>query len=188
MNLEKYTQKSQDALLEAQRLAQDYQHQAVEPAHLLLALLQQKDGTVPAIATQVAGGAQALEKEVQAELGKRPKFQGGNMELGLSRSTAEVLTAAERYAKGMQDEYVSTEHMLLAISEGTEGKRLAQFGLTKEAILGALNEVRGAQRVDSPNPEGTYQELEKNGRDLTATARKGKLDPVIGRDEEIRRT
>jgi ATP-dependent Clp protease ATP-binding subunit ClpB len=188
MNLEKYTQKSQQALLDAQGLAQEHQHQTVEPTHLLEALIQQKDGIVPAIVTQVAGGTLALSKVLKTELEKRPKIQGANMEVGLSRPTTEVLTAAERYAKGMQDDYVSTEHMLLGLTESSEGKRLAQFGLTKEAILGALKQVRGAQRVDTQNPEGTYQSLEKYGRDLTSMARQGKLDPVIGRDEEIRRT
>ena len=106
----------------------------------------------------------------------------------MSRQTAEVLAAAERYAKGMQDDYVSTEHMLLGLADSNESKRLVQFGLTKEAILAALKQVRGAQRVTTQNPEETYQSLEKYGRDLTAMARQGKLDPVIGRDEEIRRT
>jgi ATP-dependent Clp protease ATP-binding subunit ClpB len=188
MNLEKYTQKSQQALLDAQGLAQEYQHQSVEPSHLLAALIEQKDGIVPAIVTQVSGGTLALSKVLKTELEKRSKIQGANTEVGLARPTAEVLTAAERYAKGMQDDYVSTEHMLLGLTESSEGKRLAQFGLTKEAILGALKQVRGAQRVDTQNPEGTYQSLEKYGRDLTAMARQGKLDPVIGRDEEIRRT
>ena len=188
MNLDKYTQKAQEALLAAQRLAQDYQHQVVEPAHLLLALIQQQDGIVRAVITKVSGGTQAIQEELSNELDKRPKIQGANMEVGLSRQTAEVLAAAERYAKGMQDDYVSTEHMLLGLAESSENKRLIQFGLTKEAILAALKQVRGAQRVTSENPEGTYQSLEKYGRDLTAMARQGKLDPVIGRDEEIRRT
>ena len=121
-------------------------------------------------------------------MGKRPTVQGGNVETGLAPSTSDALKAAERYAKGMQDDYVSTEHILLGLTECTEGKRLASFGLTKDAILTALKSVRGSQRVTSQNPEATYQALEKYGRDLTAKARQGKLDPVIGRDEEIRRT
>ena len=107
--------------------------------------------------------------------------------MGLSRQTTDVLTAAERYAKGMQDEYVSTEHILLGLTESSEGKRLSQYGLTKDAILKALVSIRGSQRVTSQTPEDTYQALEKYGRDLTAMARQGKLDPVIGRDDEIRR-
>ncbi len=187
MNLEKFTQKSQEAIFQAQRLAQDYQHQTIEPAHLLLALLQQEEGVVPAIVTKVAGSVIALREEVQQDLERRPRVQGANMEVGLSRPTADVLRAAERYAKGMKDEYVSTEHILLGLTESVEGQRLSQYGLTRDAILKAMAEVRGTQRVTSPNPEDTYQALEKYGRDLTALARQGKLDPVIGRDEEIRR-
>ncbi|MEW5868115.1 MAG: ATP-dependent chaperone ClpB [Chloroflexota bacterium] len=187
MNLDKYTQKSQEALLDAQRLAQEMNHQEIEPAHLLLALLRQEQGVVPALVTQVAGSALALRDEVQSDLEKRPKIHGGNVQVGLSRPASETLAAAERYAKGMQDEYVSTEHILLALTESSEGKRLSQYGLNKDTILKALVNVRGSQRVSSQNPESTYQALEKYGRDLTALARQGKLDPVIGRDEEIRR-
>jgi ATP-dependent Clp protease ATP-binding subunit ClpB len=187
MNLDKYTQKSQEALLMAQRLAQELNHQSIEPAHLLLALLRQEDGVVPALVTQVAGSVLALREEVQRDLENRPKVYGSNAQIGLSRPAMDVLTAAERIAKGMQDEYVSTEHILLALTESIEGKRLSRYGLTKDAILKALVSVRGAQRVTSQTPEDTYQALEKYGRDLTALARQGKLDPVIGRDEEIRR-
>ncbi len=187
MNLDKYTQKSQEAILAAQRLAQDYNHQAIEPAHLLLALLQQDQGVVPAIVTKVAGSPLALSQELQNELDSRPKISGANMDVSLSRPAADALQAAERYAKGMQDDYVSTEHILLGLTDSPEGKRLSQYGLTKDAVLSALKAVRGTQRVTSENPEGTYQSLEKYGRDLTALARQGKLDPVIGRDEEIRR-
>ncbi len=188
MNLEKYTQKSQEAILAAQQLAQEYQHQVVEPSHLLLALVQQEDGIVPAIITKVSGGTQAIQQELSNELDKWPKVQGANLEVSLSSQTGDVLAGAERYAKGMQDDYVSTEHLLLGLADSSEGKRLVQFGLTKDAILSALKQVRGSQRVTSQNPEGTFQSLEKYGRDLTAMARQGKLDPVIGRDEEIRRT
>ncbi len=188
MNLDKYTQKSQEAILNAQRIAQELNHQAIEPAHLLLALLRQEEGVVPAIVTRVAGSVAALREEVTQELEKRPRVYGATGEVGLSRPAVDVLTAAERYAKGMQDDYVSTEHLLLGLTESNEGKRLAQYGLTKDNILKALVSVRGSQRVSSQTPEDTYQALEKYGRDLTALARQGKLDPVIGRDEEIRRT
>jgi ATP-dependent Clp protease ATP-binding subunit ClpB len=187
MNLEKYTQKSQEALLSAQRLAQEYNHQTIEPAHLLLALLRQEEGVVPALVTKVSGSPLALRQEVAHDLEGRPKVYGGATEVGLSRPASEVLAAAERYAKGMQDEYVSTEHLLLGLTESSEGKRLSEYGLTKDAILKALTSIRGTQRVTSQTPEDTYQALEKYGRDLTAQARQGKLDPVIGRDEEIRR-
>jgi ATP-dependent Clp protease ATP-binding subunit ClpB len=188
MDLNKYTQKAQQALIQAQTLAADLNHQAIEPAHLLLALLQQDQGVVPAIVTKVAGSPAALREELVDDLENRPKVYGGNGgQPGLARATSEVTGTAERYAKGMSDEYVSTEHLLLGMTESSEGKRLAGYGLTKDAILKALKDVRGAQRVTSQTPESTYEALEKYGRDLTALARTGKLDPVIGRDEEIRR-
>ena len=187
MDLNKYTQKSQEAILHAQQLAQDYNHQSIEPAHLLLALLQQDEGVVPAIVGKVAGSAQSLRNELTQELERRPKIHGSNTDVGLAQTTADALKAAERYAKGMQDDYVSAEHILLGLTDSIEGKRLASYGLTKDAILNALKSVRGSQRVTSQNPESTYQALERYGRDLTGMARQGKLDPVIGRDEEIRR-
>ncbi len=188
MNLDRYTQKAQEAILQAQHVAMQFSHQNIEPAHLLLALLQQEEGIVPAVVTKISGSVAAIREDLEKELEKRPKVYGGNTEVGLARPTAEVLNAAERYAKGMQDEYISTEHILLGLTESVEGRRLSEFGLTKDAILKALASVRGTQRVTSQNPESTYQALEKYGRDLTAMARQGKLDPVIGRDEEIRRT
>jgi ATP-dependent Clp protease ATP-binding subunit ClpB len=187
MKLDKFTQKSQEAIFQAQEIAREYNHQNIEPAHLLLALLRQDQGVVPAIVTKVAGSVQGLRDELQNELTRRPKIQGAGMEVGLAQTTADALTAAERYAKGMQDDYVSTEHILLALTDTLEGRRLASYGLTKDAILTALKSVRGSQRVTTVDPESTYQSLEKYGRDLTDMARKGKLDPVIGRDEEIRR-
>jgi ATP-dependent Clp protease ATP-binding subunit ClpB len=187
MDLNKYTQKSQEAILNAQNLAQDHGHQTIEPLHLLLSLLTQEEGVVPAIVNKVAGSAQALRTELTQELEKRPRIHGSNTDVHLSQPAADVFRAAERYAKGMQDDYVSAEHILLGLTESVEGKRLSSFGLTKDTILSALKSVRGSQRVTSQNPESTYQSLEKYGRDLTASARQGKLDPVIGRDEEIRR-
>ena len=187
MDLNKYTQKSQEAILNAQHLAQELQHQAIDPSHLLLALLSQEEGVVPAIVTRVAGSPLALREGLTRELDSRPRVYGATGEVGLSRPTADVLTAAERYARGMQDDYVSTEHILLGLTDSSEGKRLAQYGLNKDAILKALHAVRGSQRVASQTPESTYQALEKYGRDLTSLARQGKMDPVIGRDDEIRR-
>src|SRR5688572_5285826 len=187
MDLNKYTQKSQEAILNAQHIAQDYGHQSIEPAHLLLSLLKQDEGVVPAIVGKVAGSVQSLRNELTRDLEKRPKIHGSNAEVGLAQTTSNVLQAAERYAKGMQDDYVSTEHILLGLTDSTEAKRLGSYGLTKDAILNALKSVRGSQRVTSQDPESTYQALERYGRDLTGMARQGKLDPVIGRDEEIRR-
>jgi ATP-dependent Clp protease ATP-binding subunit ClpB len=187
MNLEKYTQKSQEALLNAQRLAEEFNHQMIEPAHLLLALLRQEEGVVPAIVTKVAGSVLAIREELQKKLENQPKVYGGSTQVGLSRPAADVLKSSEKFAKGMKDEYTSTEHILLGLTESNEGRRLSEYGLTKEAILKALTEVRGSQRVTSATPEDTYEALSKYGRDLTDMARRGKLDPVIGRDEEIRR-
>ncbi len=188
MNLDRYTQKAQEAVFAAQQLAQDMAHHEIEPAHLLLALVEQEEGVVSAVVTRIAGSPKALANEVRTELEKRSKVYGANQQPGLARTTADVFTAAERYAKGMQDEFISTEHLLLGLTDSPENKRLNQYGLNKDAILKALASVRGTQRVTSQNPEATYQSLEKYGRDLTAVARQGKLDPVIGRDEEIRRT
>ena len=187
MNLEKYTQKSQEALLSAQSLAENLSHQTINPAHLLLALIQQQDGVVPALITQISGSVVALKEELNVDLEKSSKVYGGNTQVGLSRPTGEVLKAAERFAKGMKDEYVSTEHILLGLTDSIEKKRMDAYGLTHEAILKALLEVRGSQRVTSENPEDIYDALGKYGRDLTDMARRGELDPVIGRDEEIRR-
>lgn len=188
MNLEKFTQKAQEAIVHSQQIARDNNHQYIEPIHLLLALIQQEEGVVPAIVTKISGSTSALRGELQNALEKMPRVTGSGVgDAGLGRTTANVLDVAERYAKGMQDDYVSTEHILLALTESTESKRLSQHGLTKDAILKALSEVRGNQRVTTQNPEETYQALEKYGVDLTALARQGKLDPVIGRDEEIRR-
>ena len=187
MDINKFTQKAQEAIYQSQQLARDYGHQTIEPAHLLQALLEQSEGVVPAVITKIAGNTQALLQDVKNELDSRPKVSGWSGEVGFSQATAQVLEAAERFAKGMQDEFTSTEHILLGLLESPESKRLSQYGLTKDSVLKALVEIRGNQRVTSANPESTYQALEKYGRDLTAMARQGKLDPVIGRDEEIRR-
>jgi len=188
MNLEKLTQKAQEALAESQQLAQEMDHQTIEPAHFLLALIQQEEGVVPAIVTRVAGSSTALREDLLNDLKSRPKVTGSNIQIGISRATGDVLSAAEKYSRGMQDEYISTEHILLALADSIEARRMERYGLNKDAILKALMSVRGSQRVTSQNPENTYQALEKYGRDLTASARQGKLDPVVGRDEEIRRT
>lgn len=188
MNLDRYTQKAQEALMQAQQLAIGFQHQTIEPAHILLALLQQPEGVVPAIVTKVAGSVSGILEQLRRDLEQMPKVYGDSQQMGLGRQAVDVLTAAERYAKGMQDDYTSTEHLLLGLTESVMGKLMTQYGLTKDAILKSLQSVRGNQRVTSQNPEDTYQALEKYGRDLTAEARRGKLDPVIGRDEEIRRT
>ena len=187
MDLEKYTSKSQQAVMRAQRLAEDQNHQEIEPAHLLYALLEESEGTVSAVVTRISGSTDGLKQELWDELSDHPKVYGGNVRVNMSRKTADVLSAAERHAKGMGDEYVSTEHILLGLIESDEGNRLKGFGLTKDAVLEELMGIRGSQRVTNQTPEGTYQALEKYGRDLTDLARRGKLDPVIGRDQETRR-
>jgi ATP-dependent Clp protease ATP-binding subunit ClpB len=189
MNLDKYTDKAQQAVLDAQRLAQEGGHAAIEPLHLLFALVRQPEGVVGAIVTRLAGSTGLLAEDLEKDLARRPQVHGEAASApGLSKAAANVLSAAERQAASMKDEYVSTEHIFLALASGPEAARLRGFGLTPETILQALNAVRGSQRVTSPHPEETFQALEKYGRDLTQLARRGKLDPVIGRDEEIRRT
>ncbi|MCC7358023.1 MAG: ATP-dependent chaperone ClpB [Anaerolineales bacterium] len=185
MNLDKFTQKAQEAVLEAQRLAGEFQHQQLEPEHLLLALLRQADGVAPQVVARL-GDPKALAAQVEQALAARPKVYGGNTQVSLSRAANDALTTAEREAKAMRDDYTSTEHMLLAL-EAAARKFPAGQALTRDAVLKALTAIRGSQRVTSQNPEGTFNALEKYGRDLTQNARQGKLDPVIGRDEEIRR-
>ncbi len=189
MNLDKYTEKAQQAVLDAQRLAQEGGHPAIEPIHLLSALVRQPEGVVGAIVTRLTGNTALLAEDLQKDLARRPQMRGEAAATpGLSKAAADALAAAERQAASMKDDYVSTEHIFLALASGPEAGRLRGFGLTPETILQALNAVRGSQRVTSPHPEETFQALEKYGRDLTQLARRGKLDPVIGRDEEIRRT
>ena len=187
MNLENYTKKSQQAVLRAQRMAEENNHQEIDSVHILAALLEQADGVVPAIVKKVSGGVSGLQSAVREQLNKRSKVYGSNVQVGLTREARDGLAAGERYAKGMQDEYVSTEHLLLGLTESSLAGLLQEYGLTKDAILDAMRDVRGTQRVTSQNPESTYDALKKYGRDLTGQARRGKLDPVIGRDEETRR-
>ncbi|HMN11974.1 MAG TPA: Clp protease N-terminal domain-containing protein, partial [Bellilinea sp.] len=163
MNLDKFTQKSRDAILQSQKLAQGLGHQSIEPAHLLISLLRDDEGLVPAIITQIAGSPVTLRNELQKELDRKPKVSGNVGEVGLARETVTVLDGAETYAKGMRDEFVSTEHILLALADSSMGKLLSSYGATKDAILKALQKVRGSQRVTSENPEDQYQTLEKYG-------------------------
>ena len=190
MRPDKFTQKTQEALLEAQSQAEAFNHAQIEPEHLLLALLAQSDGIAPQIVQGLGRNPGQLAAQVEAELNRRPKVYGAATQIGASQALQRVLQAAQAEADAMKDDYVSTEHLLLALAgkEGSGAQRLlAAAGATKDAILQALQGIRGSQRVTSQNPETTYQALLKYGRDLTDLARKGKLDPVIGRDEEIRR-
>ena len=188
MNLNKFTEKAQEAVLEAQRLAEEYNHSEIQPEHLLLALLQQEGGVVPQIARHLSINPDTLIQSLETEVGKAARVYGGSQP-GLSRALNNVLRDAEKTAGTMKDEYVSTEHLLLALTNvgGKTGALLQQAGLTHDSVLQALSRMRGSQRVTSQNPESTYEALLKYGRDLTDLARKGKVDPVIGRDDEIRR-
>ncbi|MDQ3554600.1 MAG: AAA family ATPase, partial [Chloroflexota bacterium] len=187
MKLDRYTDKAQEAILGAQRLATDAQSPVLDAEHILAALLQDPEGIPAATLTQLGADPAQLNVELGAVLSRRAKMQGG--QLSLDPRASQLVQRAEDEAKRLGDEYVSTEHLLLAAAEsGGDAQRILQAaGAGREPILQALQKVRGGQRVTSQNPEGTYQALERYGRDLTRDAREGKLDPVIGRDEEIRR-
>lgn len=190
MDLNKFTQKAQEAILEAQSLAVRYNHSQIEPDHLLLALLRQSEGIVPQIVQKLEANPREIALSLEGQLNKKPKIRGAAAQVGMSRALRRVLDEAEQSAQRMRDEYASTEHLLLALTgaQGGEASRfLAAYGITQDAVLRALTAIRGGQRVTSQQPEATYQALEKYGRDITELARAGKLDPVIGRDEEIRR-
>ncbi|MEZ4668611.1 MAG: ATP-dependent chaperone ClpB [Anaerolineae bacterium] len=188
MDLKRYTNKAQEALLGAQTIASEFGHSQIEPLHILTALMQQSDGVVPEVVAKIGGRPTALQTELEQMVQDRPRVSGSNVEAGLNRQAVQVLTRAESEARKMHDEYVSTEHVLLALTEENSVRSLLErYGVTHDSILKALTAIRGSQRVTSQNPENTYKSLEKYGRDLTALARQGKLDPVIGRDEEIRR-
>jgi len=188
MNLNRYTNKAQQALMASQSLATDYNHSAIEPAHVLAALLAQEDGVVPQLVAKIGVRPAVLLQDVKAMLDNLPRVTGSNVQIGLSRQTTDALTRAEQIAGRMRDDYVSTEHILIALTDRSPvANLLNRHGIDENTVLQALASIRGGQRVTSQDPEGTYNSLEKYGRDLTALARQGKLDPVIGRDEEIRR-
>jgi len=190
MRFDRFTEKAQEAVLDARTLAEEYSHPVIEPEHLLAALLRQDGGVVPAVVARMGVPAGSLNTAVEQALSARPRATGGAVQINTSRETTALLDEAQAIANGMKDEYTSTEHLLLAMTGGKAGRvrsLLARFNITNDAILQALTSVRGSQRVTSQNPEGQYEALEKYGRDLTAEAEKGKLDPVIGRDQEIRR-
>jgi ATP-dependent Clp protease ATP-binding subunit ClpB len=190
MNLNRYTEKAQQALMTAQQTAERHGNPEVLPEHLLQALITQADGIVPALLGKMQVNTGAVSSAIDALVAALPRTQGG-AQPGLSGRLRQVLSAAEQEAQTLTDEYTSTEHLFLAVvNEGgrsATSKALAQHGITRDTVFQALTQVRGSQRVTDQNPEGKYQALEKYGRDLTEAARKGKLDPVIGRDEEIRR-
>ena len=190
MRLDKFTQKAQEAVLEAQELAQTFNHPAVEPEHLLKILVNQEGGVVPSLLKRIGTDQQMLEQTVDQALASKPKATGSSVKVGLSNTLSDILTEAKAIAKSMKDDYVSTEHLLMAMAQPKGGRvreLLQRHGVDYNSIMQALAQVRGSQRVTTQNPESKYEALVKYGRDLTEDARKGKLDPVIGRDEEIRR-
>ena len=189
MALDKFTVKSQEALERAQRLARERGHQELAPEHLLAALLAEPEGTVSAVLAKLGVQPAAVTAALEPALGRLPRVSGGSMYAG--ETLRSVLDRAEAQATRLKDEFVSVEHLLLALADPAHAsgaqQALAKAGVTPEAVLKALQQVRGGQRVTDENPEDKYQALARYSRDLTAMARQGKLDPVIGRDDEIRR-
>src|ERR1700753_868766 len=187
---DKFTVKSQEAIQAAQGLAAENGNPEVLPLHLMSALLEDKEGVVLPVLEKLGVAPQQLAANLNAALEKLPKVNGASNQPGISAAVSKVLDKAFKEADNFKDDYVSTEHLLLALAQQKKEPvqlALAAQGATYDAILKALAEVRGAQRVTDQNPEGKFQALEKYAKDLTELARKGKLDPVIGRDEEIRR-
>lgn len=190
MNLSRYTEKAQEAVLASQQLAEQHGHAEMLPEHLLAALVAQRGGIVPSILGKMQLDGAAIGAGAHSLLSALPRVQGGAQPAPSSRYRA-ITTAAEHEAQRLKDDYTSTEHLFVALAaEGgrsASARLLQQHGITKDAVMQALVQIRGSQRVTDRNPEGKYQALERYGRDLTEAARKGALDPVIGRDEEIRR-
>ena len=189
-NTNRWTQKSQEAIAEAQGLAERNGNSNIEPEHVLLALLEQGDGIVPQVLTKLNIAVGAMQQQMRAEIARFPRQSGTNTQAQVSARLRTVLLRAHDEMAPFGDEYVSTEHLLLAILDHAGGgaeRALKQDGMTRDKLMATLREVRGSQRVTSPNPESTYAALDQYGRNLTDLAKRGKLDPVIGRDEEIRR-
>src|SRR6476620_3568829 len=187
---DKFTVKAQEAVQRASQLASEHGNPELQPLHLLAALLEDKEGIVPPVLEKIGIGPQAVLSAIYGEIGKLPKVSGQAAQATLSNEVNKLLDQAFKEASNFKDEYVSTEHSLLAITHLKRDRAqqiLAQAGATYDAILKALTVVRGSQKVTDQNPEAKYQALERYARDLTEQARRGKLDPVIGRDEEIRR-
>ncbi|HKE25706.1 MAG TPA: ATP-dependent chaperone ClpB [Bryobacteraceae bacterium] len=192
MDINRFTEKLQEAIRAAQSKAVRYGHQQIDVEHLLAALLEQEGGLAAGILNKAGVNVETLEQRVEAELDRMPKVSGpggGPDQIYVTQRLNRLLTEAEDEARKLKDEYISVEHVLLAAlnDRGAAGKIFKETGITHERLMQALREVRGSQRVTSQNPEATYEALERYGRDLTKLASTGKLDPVIGRDEEIRR-
>src|SRR5580692_4092337 len=186
---DKLTHKSQDALSTAVRRAAADGSPQVDPLHLLLALLEQADGTTAPLLRAVGADPALVAKQAEERLGKLPRARGATLSAPeMSRPLLSAIATASSRARQLNDEYISTEHLLVGLAAGGDAKAvLAAAGATPDALLEAFSQIRGSARVTSQDPEGTYKALEKFGVDLTKSARDGKLDPVIGRDAEIRR-
>jgi ATP-dependent Clp protease ATP-binding subunit ClpB len=190
MNIDRFTEKAQEAVASAQGIAARFQHNEIDAEHILLALLEQSEGLIPQLLKKVGADPAQVTQHTQAALADRPRVTGGDGQVYMSARARQVLAEAENQAKKFKDEFVSTEHLFLAIiglKDGDAPGIFRHFGVTEARILAALKDVRGNQRVTDQAAEERYQPLEKFGRDVTQLARDGKLDPVIGRDEEIRR-
>ena len=187
---DKFTVKSQEAVQAANSVAADNGNAELLPLHLLSALLADREGVILPVLEKLGVPTVQLDGKVKESISRLPKVAGGAQQPSMSQALGRVLDQAAKEADNFKDEYVSTEHLLLALADAKNdgaGLLLASFGATHEAILKSLSSVRGSQRVTDQNPEAKYQSLEKYAKDLTELARRGKLDPVIGRDEEIRR-
>jgi ATP-dependent Clp protease ATP-binding subunit ClpB len=189
MRIDKFTQKMQEALQAAQDLASQSNQQEITNEHFLLSLLEQSDGITEPLLEKIGVQPNQLRERLTAELDRKPKVTGANVDLRMSNELRSVLDGAEKEMAKLKDEFTSAEHYLLALSGSNvpAAKALKDLGVTRDKLMQALQQVRGSQRVTDQNPEGKYQTLEKYGRDLTQLARRGKIDPVIGRDNEIRR-
>jgi len=195
MRMDKLTIKSQEAVQEAQRLAGRKGNQELQPEHLLIALLADKEGLAPQILIRLGVDLKAIQRDVEEEIEKFPKVLGavpsafGGGQIYISQRLKDAIEKAFKEAEHLTDEYVSVEHLLLSLisAGGPCSELLKRYGVTADKAMSALREIRGAQRVTDPNPEDKYQAIARYSRDLTELARKGKLDPVIGRDDEIRR-
>jgi ATP-dependent Clp protease ATP-binding subunit ClpB len=192
MDINRFTQKAQEALSSSQTKAVRYGHQQVDVEHLFASLLEQERGLASSLLNKTGIDVDGLKRRLEQELSRMPKVTGpagGPDQVYITARLNRLLAQAEDEAKNLKDDYVSVEHLLLAMIEdaGMTGKALKEAGITRERLMQALREVRGSQRVTSPDPEATYEALERYGRDLTKLASQGKLDPVIGRDDEIRR-
>src|SRR5205814_1717333 len=189
MRPDKFTQKMQEALKAAQDVAAQFNQQEIANEHFLLALLDQSEGVTRPLLEKIGVAVADLRGSLTQELERRPKVQGGNYDHRIGNELRATIDAAEKEMAKLKDEFLSAEHYLLALADGKSfsAKLLKEIGVTLDKLMQALQQVRGSQRVTDQNPEGKYQTLEKYGRDLTEMARRGKIDPVIGRDNEIRR-